>query len=127
MTSVRDYTKISSSGIEIQNGLSGLLTGTWLLLHVNTFASTPSYQLLADIAPEWVWGLLFLIFGITQLTSVSLDQVRMRRISSALLALLFIIYISGVFTSNPYSLAMPFIIPMILGQIFSFYRARLVR
>ena len=111
----------------MQNGLSGLLTGTWLLLPINTFASTPSYQLLADIAPEWVWGLLFLIFGITQLTSVSLDQVRMRRISSALLALLFIIYISGVFTSNPYSLAMPFIIPMILGQIFSFYRARLVR
>ena len=127
MTSVRDYTKISSSGIEIQNGLSGLLTGVWLLLPVNTFSSAASYQFFAEIAPEWAWGFLFLILGAAQLISASLDQVRIRRISASLLAMLFIIYISGVLTANPYSLAIPFIIPMILGQIFSFYRARLVR
>lgn len=44
-------------------GLMSLTMGLWLILPASTFASSPTYDVLASTAPEWVWGALMLIPG----------------------------------------------------------------
>ena len=127
MIFMRDYSKMSSSSLEIQNSFSAIWTGILLVLPFDTFASATAYIFFADIAHENIWGLMFFTLGLFQLLSVFADVVALRRICAALLAVLFALYVFGVLLANPYSLALSFIAPMIIGQIFAFYQARKVR
>ena len=121
--------KLSSSTLEVQNSLSAALMGLFLLspFQTSTFASAPGYAVFLDSGiPEEGWGLLFLALGVLQLAAVWRDNVVARRIASAMLAVLFGIYVAGVAVANPVSAAIPFVLPMVAGQAWAFYRARVV-
>lgn len=121
--------QISTQALELQNGWSAALMGLFLLspFQTSTFASAPGYSVFLDSGiPEEGWGLVFLALGALQLAAAWRDNVVARRIAAALLAVLFGIYVAAVAVANPVSAAIPFVMPMVIGQGVAFYRARRV-
>lgn len=55
-----------------------ILWGAWLLLPMRTFL-IPSYALFAKLAPEWLWGAIFLTWGVAHLLSIRNGEYRSRR------------------------------------------------
>lgn len=64
---------------EAFNGLVAMLWGGVLLLPVSSFASGTSYSNMALLAPEWVWGLVLLVFGVAQVWALLLGVRSVRR------------------------------------------------
>lgn len=51
-------------------GIVTSLWGVWLLNpNWATFASSPTFQVMQKIAPEWLWGSGFLLLGLSALTA----------------------------------------------------------
>jgi hypothetical protein len=67
---------------ELLCGLAGALWGAFLLLPQDTFASTPTFNSMELLAPEWAWGLAIMSGGLWQLASMSMEHHRSRRISA---------------------------------------------
>lgn len=121
--------RASTRGLELQNAWSATLLGVLLVVPwtPSTFLSAPGYRIFLDSGiPEEVWGLVFLLLGVAQLMAVLADHVVGRRISSALLGSLFGVYVAGVAAANPVSAAIPFVLPMVVGQTWAFFQARRV-
>lgn len=114
----------STRGLEMQNGMAALLSGLVLILPPDTFATSPSYRLFAEWAPESVWGLSLLGIGVAQIAAALHDAVVMRRIAAAILGVLFAILGGGILTINPASGVAPIILMLALGQIGAFWQAR---
>jgi len=116
--------RISTRSLEFQNGWSALLVGGLFLLPPKTFSTAVGYQVFAEWAPESSWGVLFLTIGACQCLAVVFDFIVLRRISAAFLAILFSIYVIGFVLANPVSAAIPFVVPMIVGQLWAFRQSR---
>lgn len=68
---VKDYALAARRDL-LGLGISGHASfyGLWLLLPVNSFANSVSYEAMAELLPEWAWGVLFLTAGGVMLTGV---------------------------------------------------------
>lgn len=117
---------VSTMPLEVQNGWSALLIGIILLLPFNTFGSSPWYQTFERWAPESTWGVIFLALGIVQLVSTLTDVVIFRRLASALLAILFLVFATGVVSWNVRSIWIGLLVPVVVGQVWAFYQSRKV-
>jgi hypothetical protein len=49
----------------------GTSWGIWLIIPIHAFKAAPSYALMAQIAPEWVWGTAFLFFAVGELLAIA--------------------------------------------------------
>lgn len=110
---------------EFAEVISGLIALGWaviLLMPWHTFTSARSFDVMAAIAPEWVWGLLFGWVGITQVGALLLDHHRPRLWSSlgASMAWVFVACVLGY--ANPYGLALVVYIPLSAGAAWSYWR-----
>lgn len=75
---------------ELSMYLAALLWGIWMLLPQDTFASSPAtWQIVADIAPEWAWGLAMIVSSAVGIIGVYSRHVRRRRVALAALACLW--------------------------------------
>lgn len=117
---------VSTRSLEFQNALVAFLTGVYLLAPGETFATAAGYRTFALVAPEPVWGVTFLLIGSAQLAATLTDHIVGRRLTSGLTAVLFGVYVAGFLVSNPLSAAIPFVAPMVAGQVWAFYRSRRV-
>ena len=68
--------------VEVASGLLMLGWGVQLLMPWSTFQTGIGYAVLAQIAPEWVWGGLLAWVGFTQVGSYLLQHRRVRLASS---------------------------------------------
>lgn len=118
--------QISTQSLELQNGLASFLVGFIFLLPPAAFA-VPWYQVFSVWAPESAWGTIFLVLGVIQMAMTMLDVVVLRRIAAALLGVLFCVYLLGVVSWNPMSPWIGFLLPVALGQLCAFFRARRIR
>ena len=114
----------STRSLEFQNAWASFLVGCLLLHPASTFGTAVGYRWFAEWAPEWVWGALFLALGAGQLVAVVTDAVPARRITAGLTAVLFAVYAAGIAVSNPLSVAVPFVVPLAIGQAWAFVQAR---
>lgn len=88
--------------IELIFGSSSVLWGTFLLLPIDTFASTPSFRTMATF-PEWAWGFCLALLGILQFMGATYDQARIRQAAAfGLIALWGFVAIS-LLLANPAS------------------------
>jgi hypothetical protein len=117
---------VSTRSLEFQNAWVAVLVGVYLLAPGETFGTAIGYRAFALLAPEAVWGAVFLVIGSAQLLAVLRDHVVGRRLAAGLTAVLFGAYVAGFLVSNPLSAAIPFVAPLVAGQVWAFYRARVV-
>ena len=83
--------------VEIMSGVASLSWGLWLLNPIfNTFVSAPTFNTMSSIAPEWLWGFAMFVIGIIQIESVLSHSLRRRKLSSIILATMWI-FITSVF------------------------------
>ena len=61
--------------------LTALAWGLVLLNPTDTFSTSPAFSMMAQIAPEYVWGLLFSGFGVLQLIIIGRDHKHFKPIS----------------------------------------------
>lgn len=77
--------------VEIMSGVASFLWGIWLLNPVfDSFYSTPTFDTMAQIAPEWVWGAVMCIIGFAQIESTVLHRLNARKVTSITLATMWI-------------------------------------
>lgn len=65
--------------IEWNQSLLSMLWGCWLLAPWLTFGSSKSFALMAELAPEWVWGGLLIGAGSIQCWGLLRHQRNVRR------------------------------------------------
>lgn len=64
---------------EVQSALALVLWGFWLWNpHWQTFASSKSFDAMAHIAPEWVWGSVMLAIGLLQIAAFVGEHIKIR-------------------------------------------------
>lgn len=69
--------------VEFALALLAIAYGAWLLLPMDVFEmDTPVYAQMAKLAPEYVWGNLFLALGVIQMAAWLLGRHLARRILS---------------------------------------------
>lgn len=119
-------TRWSTRSLELQNAWSALLVGITLLIPVSTFGTSTTLIELERFLPEWAWGVVFALLGLAQIIGVVKDIVVVRRLSAALLGILFAVYVTTLFYFNPASFGASFVLPMAVGQAWSFFQARRV-
>lgn len=61
---IRDY---DHEYTEFSLAIFKFIFGVWFLLPFDTFSDTNTYRLMGQIAPEEVWGILFLVIGVIQM------------------------------------------------------------
>jgi len=101
-------------------GVGGMLWGVWLLNpHWNTF-SAAGFHALAEVAPEWAWGGLFLSVGWIQITGIACDWRTLRLAAAFAGAFVWIAVALGFLTSNVASLGGPTytLLAMLSGWVF---------
>lgn len=64
--------RLDPAGAELHSAFVGVLFGSALLSIGDTFSRSPAYGQLASVAPEWAWGVVWLLFGLAQLVGVLL-------------------------------------------------------
>jgi hypothetical protein len=117
--------KWSTRSVEIQNGMAAFLVGLLLMYPAKTFASGPGYRVFLESGiPEFGWGAVFMVLGGLQVTGSLTGPVVLRRLAASLLACLFGVYVIGFAIANPVSAAIPFVLPMVVGQVVAFFVAR---
>lgn len=69
--------------VEVMSGIAALAWGLWLLIPpLDSFASSPTYNTMAMIAPEWLWGLAMSFFGSFQVQAAISHTLRSRKIAA---------------------------------------------
>ena len=76
--------------VEIILGMAALTWGIWLMLPFSIFQSSPTFAVMAEIAPEWVWGLLMAGAGLQAIVGIWRNSYTMRRWSLAVMAALWL-------------------------------------
>lgn len=61
--------------VETITAVQSMLFGLWLVLPFNTFNSGNVFDIMNQIAPESVWGILMMVLGIAQLYTVHTKRV----------------------------------------------------
>lgn len=85
--------------VEIMSGIAALCWGLWLANPtLNSFTSSDTFDTMAMIAPEAIWGSAMILVGFFQVESVLSHQIPRRKVTSFLLSImwLFITILFGV-------------------------------
>jgi len=61
--------------VESITAVQSMLFGLWLILPFDTFSSGSVFDIMNQIAPESIWGVLMMVLGITQLYTVHTKRV----------------------------------------------------
>jgi hypothetical protein len=87
--------------LELWTATLATLWGVWLIVPwTQTFASSPGYSVMAELAPEWVWGLTAITAGIVQGSSLVVGHCRIRRTAALALIALWAFVGSALITAN---------------------------
>ena len=86
--------------IEIILAFHSTTLGLYLLLPFDTFGSSPSFAIMAAIAPEWAWGSVILACGLGLLAAMWIGSVHWRLRILILLAHLWLIIAVAVAVAN---------------------------
>lgn len=83
--------------VEIMSGFAALCWGIWLINPLlNTFITSDTFDTMAMIAPEWLWGLSMVTIGFAQVESVISHKLARRKISSLILSVMWM-FITTIF------------------------------
>lgn len=83
--------------VEIMSGFAALCWGIWLVNPAfNTFATSTTFDNMAMLAPEWLWGMCMLAIGIAQVESVISHTLKRRKMSSLILSIMWM-FITTIF------------------------------
>jgi hypothetical protein len=93
---------------EFKNALLAILYGAWLLNPTwHTFASSHSYDAMAWLAPEEVWGTLICVLGLLQMLGFVGERRRMRQRASGVGVFVWASITTALWLANPASTAVP--------------------
>jgi len=107
--------------LEFFPALFQVLWGLWILNPwVNTFAITNAYRLMADIAPEWVWGLAIFLIGIFQIIVIFTPNLRLRVLSSITCLFIFVVLAFLILAGNAGSVTIPTYLVFALCEWFAY-------
>ncbi len=77
--------EIDVEGMELVSIIASISWGAWVINPAwDTFGSSPTFRIIASLAPEPVWGALVLWLGVSQLISLLLDMRRHRVIFNSI-------------------------------------------
>lgn len=83
--------------VEIMSGVAAVSWGLWLFNPVvDSFTSTPTFNTMAMLAPEMVWGTAMMIVGFFQIESVISHNLARRKVTSMALSVMWI-FITALF------------------------------
>jgi len=106
-------------------GLVSFLWGVALLLEKNTFESNPaSFAAMARIAPEYVWGIGILAFGLSAWTALLAKKWQLLAWISLMDGLLWAFVATMFYVANPNTTAPFAYVPMALFDFLVFLRLR---
>ena len=109
---------------ELFGGVVAFSWGFWLLLPWPTFAKSPTFAAMQELAPEWVWGLFICSLGATQLASLIASWWQWRRRSALGMCLVWV-FISVMFWRANFSSTASVVYPFIaLSQLWAYLRMR---
>ena len=103
--------------------LAGVI-GAWLLLPLDTFRSNPSFREMGHLAPEWAWGLAFLVAGLTRLCAVGGGSLRGRSAAALAHAGLWAFFALMFWLTSPVGLAVPTFGLVAVQTAWVYYRLR---
>ena len=108
---------------ELLLGFTGLVWGIWLLHPAETF-QLPSYQGFIEVAPEWAWGLAFLLLGLFTLYATLINSYKCRRLSTLANVIGWTFVMTAFFVHVPQSTAVPVYFLIALSSIWLHIRVR---
>lgn len=83
--------------VEIMSGIAAFSWGLWLINPAfNSFASTKTFDTMAMLAPEWMWGIAMMLIGFFQVESVLSHRLSRRKTTSIILSTMWI-FITALF------------------------------
>lgn len=74
-------------GAEVISAVLAWMWGLILLHPYSTFSDIAGYKLMAELAPEWLWGVVYLVIGLLQ-SAAMCGNVHYLRYPSAVLSML---------------------------------------
>lgn len=96
--------------VELSGGVLKVLLGFWLLLPMDSFASSPTFAVL-DVIPETAMGLVLLAVGIGHLLALRDGYVPWRRAASLIGFLIWFTFAATFVWSNPPAMGwLPFLL-----------------
>ena len=98
--------------------------GGWLLLPLDTFRSNASFREMGHLAPEWAWGLAFLVAGLTRLWAVAGGDLRGRSAAALAHAGLWAFFALMFWLTSPVGLAVPTFGLVAVQTAWVYYRLR---
>ena len=109
---------------ELFGGAVAFLWGFWLLLPWSTFAASPSFAAMSELAPEWAWGLFICSLGTTQLVGLIANRWQWRRRSTLSMCLVWV-FVSVMFMIANFPSTSSVVYPLIfLSQLWAYLRMR---
>ena len=122
--------KMKNADTELLEFWLDVVTTAWgvvLLLPFQTFQTSNSFPILAEVAPEWLMGLVFFLLGLTQIYSMLRPEWKIHRVTTFIACLIWAFVSVGLFIANPTgtsSAIYPFIVG---GYIWVFARMGVVK
>lgn len=116
---------ILKKDFEFSELLSGLVLIGWsivLLMPWNTFESAHSFDAMAALLPESMWGLLLGWVGVTQVGALALSQYRVRLVSSLIACCTWVFIGIVIGWSNPQGLWIAIYPQLAASAAWSFWR-----
>jgi hypothetical protein len=83
--------------VEIMSGIAALSWGIWLLIpSLDSFQSGRTFEAMAMVAPEWLWGTSMMGVGFFAIQSVLAHNIRLRKMTSLTLSIMWM-FITAIF------------------------------
>ncbi len=95
--------------------------GAWLILPFNTFASSPTYNAISDLVPEYILGLFMVVIAMSQFYGISSSHMMRRYALLAGSTICLFIMLTFAY-SNPQSAGIPTFFALSMGCLFSYIK-----
>lgn len=105
------------------SGAGAFFWGLWILMPHDTFPTSISYNVMASLAPEWVWGLVVMVVGAAQIATTLSTRGWKLRASANFATFVTWVFIATMFIVSNWLSTATVIYPLLAAVAFgSFFR-----
>lgn len=97
--------EVDTTSVELFSAVEAVLLGAFFLSPLPTYASSVTFNLASQIAPESTWGMIFFLVGLGQFIALIVDNEDWRKTFSLVSMTLFGVWAATLIISNVASTA----------------------
>ena len=116
--------KYPTHPLEFLGGCSSIIRGTWVVLFVGQVHTSPVSRYLEAWWPGWVWGILLILGGVTQIYALAWKMLRIRFVASLFLTALVATILVGYIVHDWKNIAVALYLTMLGKQLWITLRSR---